>query len=158
MAHTPARKPTTTPAALSDAEQRALRCVVAHIVPAGAAYAVPGADDAVIFADIVASLGRDTQAVRDALALIAKRAGGELAGMPQSRQQEVLATFRRDHAAAASVLHAVTVQCYYRDDRVLRSIGLEPRAPFPKGYDIPAGDLSLLDPVRARGRIYRDTS
>ncbi|MEZ5852039.1 MAG: gluconate 2-dehydrogenase subunit 3 family protein [Hyphomicrobiaceae bacterium] len=147
-----------TPATLSDAEQRALRSVVAHIVPASAQYAVPGADDAVIFADIVASLGRDTHAVRQALARIAELAGGEFADLSADRQQQVLSAFRDGHAAAAGVLYAVTVQCYYRDDRVLASIGLEPRAPFPKGYTVPAGDLSLLDPVRARGPIYRNAT
>lgn len=148
----------TTPAALSDAETRALRHVVAHIVPASAEYAVPGADDAAIFADIVASLGRDTQAVRDALALIAEIAGCDFAGLSPARQLEVLTALRAGHAAAASALYLVTVQCYYRDDRVLASIGLEPRAPYPKGYDVTAGDLTLLDAVRARGPIYREVS
>jgi hypothetical protein len=30
------------------------------------------------------------------------------------------------------------------------------RAPFPKGFELEAGDLSLLDPVRARPKVYRD--
>ena len=50
----------------------------------------------------------------------------------------------------------VVARCYYRDDRVLTAIGVEPRPPFPKGYEVPQGDWSLLDPVRARGPIYRD--
>jgi hypothetical protein len=145
-------------AELSDAEQRTLQRVVAHIVPASPAYAVPGADDTVIFSDIIASLGRDTEAVRLALARISDMAGGEFATLAANGQEQVLSAFRRDHAADASVLYAVIVQCYYRDDRVLASIGLEPRAPFPKGYDVPAGDLSLLDPVRARGPIYRSAT
>jgi hypothetical protein len=40
--------------------------------------------------------------------------------------------------------------CYYRDDRVMVSLGLEARPPFPKGYVLEQGDWSLLDPVRAR--------
>jgi hypothetical protein len=50
-----------------------------------------------------------------------------------------------------------TVTAYYQDDRVLQAIGMEARPPFPKGYEVPSGDLSLLDPVRARGRVYRET-
>jgi len=42
------------------------------------------------------------------------------------------------------------LQCYYRDDRVLRSLGLELRPPFPKGHVLPDGDWSLLDPVKKR--------
>ena len=49
-----------------------------------------------------------------------------------------------------------TVTLYYQDDRVMEAIGMEARPPFPKGYEVVAGDLSLLDPVRARGQVYRD--
>ena len=50
-----------------------------------------------------------------------------------------------------------TVTCYYQDDRVLQAIGVGARPPFPEGYEVPSGDLSLLEPVRRRGQIYRDT-
>ena len=49
-----------------------------------------------------------------------------------------------------------TVTCYYQDDRVVGALGLEARPPFPDGYAVAAGDLSLLEPVRARGKRYRD--
>jgi hypothetical protein len=49
----------------------------------------------------------------------------------------------------------VVLQCYYRDDRVLRSLGLELRAPFPIGYTLEEGDWSLLDPVKARPPTLR---
>ncbi len=61
----------------------------------------------------------------------------------------------RHGGAAAATLVRVVLQCYYRDDRVLRSLGLELRAPFPKGHVLPDGDWSLLDPVRARGGVLR---
>ena len=53
------------------------------------------------------------------------------------------------------MIEAVTARCYYRDDRVMASIGIEVRPPFPEGYAVEEGDLSLLDPVRARGPIWR---
>ena len=46
---------------------------------------------------------------------------------------------------------------YYQDDRVLRALGMGRVHLFPKGYDVASGDLSLLDPVRKRGKLYRDT-
>ena len=49
---------------LSAAELKDLRCVAGMMVPASTEYAVPGADDAAIFADIVKSLGRDLRDVR----------------------------------------------------------------------------------------------
>jgi hypothetical protein len=48
------------------------------------------------------------------------------------------------------------IDCYYRDDRVVRSLGLEPRAPYPKGHVLEQGDWSLLDAVRGRPRMWRD--
>ena len=35
-------------------------------------------------------------------------------------------------------------------------IGLEARPPFPQGYLLEEGDLTLLEPVYLRGKIYRD--
>jgi hypothetical protein len=49
----------------------------------------------------------------------------------------------------------VVLLCYYRDDRVMRLLGQEPRPPFPKGHVVEQGDWSLLDPVRRRPRMYR---
>lgn len=48
-----------------------------------------------------------------------------------------------------------TYGAYYQDPRVVRAIGLDPRPPFPRGHPMPPVDLSLLDPVRRRGHMYR---
>ena len=45
-----------------------------------------------------------------------------------------------------AALVRVVLLCYYRDDRVMRSLGQEPRPPFPKGHVVEQGDWSLLDP------------
>ena len=45
---------------------------------------------------------------------------------------------------------------YYQQARVVEALGLEARAPHPRGYAMEADDLSLLDPVRTRGKRYRD--
>lgn len=45
--------------------------------------------------------------------------------------------------------------CYYQDYRVLAALGMEPRPPYPLGHEVIAGDLSLLEPARQRGRLYR---
>lgn len=45
-------------------------------------------------------------------------------------------------------LTRVVVQCYYRDDCVMRSLGMEVRPPFPKGFEVEQGDWSLLDRAR----------
>ena len=63
---------------------------------------------------------------------------------------------RADDATFLRNLAMHTVTCYYQDDRVLAAIGLEARPPFPKGYEVVAGDTDLLEPVRRRGSIVRD--
>ena len=140
---------------LTAAQRADLRTVAAMIVPESAEYKVPGADDAVIQADMIATLGRDTALVAQALDHLAQLAGKPLAELDDSRRDAVALEFRSRGGAAAATLVRVVLQCYYRDDRVLRSLWLELRAPFPKGHVLPDGDWSLLDPVKARGGTLR---
>ncbi|WP_342723362.1 hypothetical protein AAFG07_29970 [Bradyrhizobium sp. B097] len=140
---------------LTAAQRADLRTVAAMIVPESAEYKVPGADDAVIQADMLATLGRDTALVAQALDHLAQLAGKPLAELDEARRDAVAREFRSRGGAAAATLVRVVLQCYYRDDRVLRSLGLELRAPFPKGHVLPDGDWSLLDPVKARGGTLR---
>jgi hypothetical protein len=143
---------------LTSAQRDDLRVVAAMIIPASEEYAVPGADDAAIQADILATLGRDTELVREALDHLARLAGMPLADLGETARDEVIRHFRASGGAAAATLTRVVLQCYYRDDRVLRSLGLELRPPFPGGYGLEQGDWSLLDPVKARAPMWRRTS
>ncbi|WP_128971600.1 hypothetical protein, partial [Bradyrhizobium tropiciagri] len=140
---------------LTAAQRANLRTVAAMIVPESAEYKVPGADDPAIQADMLATLGRDTALVAQALDHLADLAGRPLAELDEARRDAVAQEFRARGGAAAATLVRVVLQCYYRDDRVLRSLGLELRAPFPKGHVLLDGDWSLLDPVRARGGTLR---
>jgi hypothetical protein len=133
-----------------------LRALAGTIIPPSAAYGVPGADDEVIFADILRSLERDHNDISQALAHLARLAGGTFAGLAPARRTEVATAFREAGGAQLAALVRVVLLCYYRDDRVMRSLGQEPRAPFPKGHVVEQGDWSLLDPVRKRPRMYRE--
>jgi hypothetical protein len=138
------------------AEQiRELRALAGSIIPPSATYGVPGADDEKIFNDILNSLERDRDDICRALAQLATLAGGAFADLEPARRAEVAATFRETGAAPLAALVRVVLLCYYRDDRVMRSLGQEPRPPFPKGHVVEQGDWSLLEPVRKRPRLYR---
>lgn len=143
-------------APLTDRERTTLHCVVGHMIPADAGYGVPGADDPRIFADILRTIDRDLYAMRNALHVIDSLADGTITTLSRAEQTERLAGFRAAHAHLAGVIESIVARCYYRDDRVMTSLGMEARPPFPNGYKVEQGDLSLLEPVRARGRIYRD--
>jgi hypothetical protein len=138
------------------AEQvRDLRALAGTIIPPSLAYGVPGADDEKIFKDILGSLERDHDDICRALAHLATLASGAFADLGPERRTAVAAAFREAGGAPLAALVRVVLLCYYRDDRVMRSLGQEPRAPFPKGHVVEQGDWSLLDPVRARPRMYR---
>jgi hypothetical protein len=143
-------------ASLSPAESRDLRCIAGMIIPADTEYGVPGADDDLIMADIAATMGRDFGQVREALGVLAGMSGGAFAALDAARREAVAEAFRARGGAALATLTRVVLQCYYRDDRVVRSLGFEPRAPFPQGHTLEQGDWSLLDPVRARPKMWRD--
>jgi len=143
---------------LTAAEIADLRCLAGMIIPASAKYGVPGADDDTIFADIVSSIGRDHNDVAAALATLHALAGGPFAALDAARRGAVAAQLRADGGSPVRVLTRIVLLCYYRDDRVMLSLGLEARAPFPKGHVLEQGDWSLLDPVRARKPFWRPAS
>jgi hypothetical protein len=140
---------------LNHEQIRELRALAGAIIPPSAAYGVPGADDEKIFNDILKSLERDRGDVCRALAHLATLSGGAFAELGPQRRTEVAAAFREVGGPPLAALVRVVLLCYYRDDRVMRSLGQEPRPPFPKGHVVEQGDWSLLDPVRGRPPMYR---
>jgi hypothetical protein len=141
---------------LTPADLRDLRRLAGLMIPAAPEYRLPGADDAAIFADIIRSLGCDKNDVRQALALLRARAGEDFAALTDAAAETPAMALLRQEGPEMAGLGRAVLQCYYRDDRVLRSLGLEPRTPFPKGHVLEQGDWSLLDAVRGRPRMWRD--
>jgi hypothetical protein len=144
--------------ALTDNEARDLRALAGMMIPASTTYGMPGADDDRIFADILKSLERDTPDAHTALAQLATLSGGGFADLAPERRTAVAATFKETGGAPLFALNRVVLLCYYRDDRVMRALGQEPRSPFPKGHVVEQGDWSLLDPVKARPPMWRKVS
>jgi hypothetical protein len=138
-------------------EARSLRAVAGMMIPTSSAHAVPGADDDAIFADILASIGSDAALVKLALRKLDGLADGVFADLGVAQRLAAASALREAGGEPLAALTRVIVQCYYRDDRVMRSLGMEVRPPFPKGFEVDQGDWSLLDPVRARAPFYRRT-
>ncbi|MGE4046461.1 MAG: hypothetical protein AB7F35_16505 [Acetobacteraceae bacterium] len=141
--------------ALTQAQKDDLRVLAGLIIPPSDTYGVPGADDPAIQADMLATMGRDTAQVCSALDHAARLAGGRLGDLDPVQREAVAQELRTMGGAAVATLARVVLQTYYRDDRVVRSLGLEPRPPFPKGHVLEDGDWSLLDAVRARPPMWR---
>lgn len=126
-------------------EQDIMRELAGLIVPNSPEYAVPGADDEIIFADILASAVANEGEIKSGIDYAAAL------GHPLS---ESIAQLEGRPEVAAFV--SLVMQCYYRDDRVMESLGMEARPPFPQGFEVEQGDWSMLEPVQQRGKIWRD--
>jgi hypothetical protein len=141
--------------ALSFGEFDILRDVAGTMVPSDARD-LPSADDPVILADITRSIGRDLPLIRTALGEIDKRAGGAFAALDREAREALINDWYAAGGAAAKALGRVVLAAYYRDDRVLRALGHEARAPFPQGHVVEQGDWGLLDPVKRLKPFWRD--
>jgi hypothetical protein len=141
---------------IADAELRDLRDIAGTMIPADAGKGLPGADDPAILADMAKSVGRDLPLVRQAIAAIGEKSGGAFAALDRDRREALIDACYAGRDAAIVALGRVILAAYYRDNRVLSALGIEPRAPFPKGYALEQGDWSLLDAVRHRPQLWRD--
>ena len=142
--------------ALSSDETDALRPIAGTMIPADDANGMPGADDPVILADMAKSAGRELPLIRTALGEIDKRASGGFAALDRQRREALINDWYAGGGAAAAALGRVVLGAYYRDDRVLRALGHEARAPFPQGHVVEQGDWGLLEPVKRRAAFWRD--
>ncbi|NKB58200.1 MAG: hypothetical protein GKS00_17890 [Alphaproteobacteria bacterium] len=150
-----------TETTFTETEARALTILADMIVPASDEYGVPGAGDPAIMDNILADAERHRARIIAALSALddiaRKEHGAVFTDLDPAQRDSVAETFRAAHAAGADLIANLTVQGYYRDDRVMTSLGMEPRPPHPKGYEVEQGDWSLLDPVRQREAFYRET-
>lgn len=136
-------------------QQQALKILAGLMIPASAEYRVPGADDDLIFADILHTVIPEHKIARLVVGDLNDLVGGIFSTAGNEEIQLAAERFRMSGSPLVAFVHALVTQCYYRDDRVMRSLNMEPRAPFPEGFEVEEGDWTLLDPVRARRPMYR---
>ena len=133
-----------------------LRLLAGLMIPASARHGVPGADDEIIFNDILNTLAPQAGRVSEMLRELDALAGQPFATLSPAQQDSLAQAFRKHRSPGLMAAVSATVQCYYRDDRVMRSLGMEARPPFPGGFEVEQGDWSLLDAVRQRSPLYRN--
>ena len=146
--------------ALTAVQRATLDAVLNLIVPPSADARMPGAAEVGVPAYLCAEAADALPRLRGELDELERRARAhfarEFAALKQDERQSLLGELRAQTPAFMDRLAMETLACYYQHERVLGGLGLEARPPYPKGYEVVQGDLSLLDPVRARGKIYRD--
>ena len=80
----------------------------------------------------------------------------EFAELSDEDKVGVLRQVESQHPDFFSALVNQTYAGYYTNPKALRAKGLSLRPPQPQGYELDEFDMSLLDNVRKRGKVYRD--
>ncbi len=150
-----------TPGSVLTAAQLAtLDAVLNLIVPASADGRMPAAAEVGVPAYLCAEAADVLPQLREELDELERcsrlRFARGFAALEEAERKFLVEALRAQTPAFMNRLAMETLACYYQHERVLEGLGLEARPPYPKGYEVAQGDLSLLEPVRARGKIYRD--
>lgn len=146
--------------ALTAAQLQTLDAVLNLIVPPSADGRMPGAAEVGVPAYLYIEAADALPVLGEELDELERRAHARYTrGYASLEQVERIALVEELRAQTPGFMNRLameTLACYYQHDRVFEGLGMETRPPYPKGYEVVQGDLSLLDPVRARGKIYRD--
>jgi hypothetical protein len=140
---------------LGEMERNVIAAIAAAVVPADGSFDVPGADDPRILATILDKVeAQFAERVQSGISLLVADVD------PLALDPEQLLGVLEQDARFRSLSQMLTIaimQAYYQDSRVLQSLGLDARPPFPAGHEVEAGDWTLLEPVQRRGPFYRPT-
>jgi hypothetical protein len=143
-------------------EARVLAGVLDDIIPRSPDGRLPGAGEIGLADFIAEALGKMPE-LRDMIVqglsalddLARRRTSQGFAALAQPDRRAVLNELASSEHAFPPVLILHTYAGYYRHPRVVAGLGLEPRPPHPKGYEMAPDDLTLLDAVRRRRPLYR---
>ena len=142
---------------------RALLCeILDEIIPPSADGSFPGAGELGVGERIEERLAQQPEfggIVEQGLASIGRlaerRSPSGFLGLAGSERAALLREVEAAEPAFFGALVMSTYFGYYTDPRITDRLGVR-NPPQPDGYDLEPGDLSLLDPVRARPKLWRD--
>lgn len=142
----------------SETERRLLASVLDEIIPPRDDGKVPGAGQLGVARHVEETLRNlpdlsqlIAQGLSDLEALARSRNGSGFATLPRPEKLELL---REQAFVLPLTFHACAG--YYQDSRVVEALGLETRPPHPEGYPVEESDLTLLEAVRRRPKLYRE--
>ena len=149
----------TTDSAFSKAQQELIAVIVEMVIPAD--DEMPGAADPDILYAIISRMEENATVAAMALGVIdeisARHSNQSFLESGQQDRQAVIEIFRAEQVELAQFIQLYVVASYYQDDRVMAALGLEARPPHPGGYEVEKTDWSILDPVRSKEKIFRQT-
>ena len=153
---------TTRPVSVLVESQRAMLAdVLDRLIPSTARLPAAGALGVADYIDRVLAGSTDLRrAILDVVLQIDATAGREhstaFSELEGGRQDAVLGRVEASEPANFQALLRQAYNGYYSDPTVITGLGLEARPPQPAGYELEAGDLTPLEKVKRRGRVYRD--
>ena len=137
--------------------RRTLVALLDTMIPANDEFEAPSAGTDDIVSDVVQSMSGDAPTVvSEMLARLNEQSSVRFEDLDAAARWRVFSDLQKTEGHALRTLSGVLLQCYYRNDQVLESLGMEARSPFPQGNEVEQGDWSLLDPVKARDPFYRE--
>lgn len=144
---------------LAPEDARDLIAVLDEIIPPSDDGRMPGAGAVGLLAHVEAELAKNpglAPTVEAGLAALREQAGGDFAALEGDARRDALNALAAAQPGFLPALVFQTFTGYYRQPAVLEALGLEARPPHPQGYALEMGDLDLLQPVRDRGKVWRD--
>lgn len=149
---------------LSDAQERALTPVLDEVIPPTDDGRLPGAGALGVARYVSHALGAtpDMEAVIvRGLAALERIAGRQsphgFAALGKDERMAALGEVLAEEPMFLGMVMFHTYVGYYRDPRVAAALGLAARPPHPEGFPVEPSDLAtLLEPVRRRGKLYRE--
>lgn len=140
-----------TDSPLDSSQQAKLVALLDSIIPPDPERNLPGAGDM----DLVSHISIQSP---EFIALLVKTVDyfdDDFVKLDSTERHPLVQSFSEQKPELFSVFIFHTYACYYQNDLVRAGLDLAPGPPFPRGNEIQAGDLSLLDEVLKRPPMYR---
>ena len=144
---------------LSEEQARSLPALLNCIIPRDDDRGMPGAGELDFVGYVNEFAPEAIEGIRaelDELNMAASDEAGAVFGdLSEADQATVIEKLRHRNVRFGQAIVVQTMACYYQDDLVTAALG-EQSPPFPEGNTVHPGDLSLLEPVKAGPRRYRE--
>ena len=152
----------------SESHKALLNRILDEIIPASDDYRIPSGGSLGV-AEYLEARAKETPELEeqfqrglDRVAALAERKGGVFEDLSSDERQQLVADLQTLEPDFFCALLRHTYMGYYTEPSVPPLFGLTDKAPHPDGYDVPDEDVEklerLVDPVKARGRCYREVT
>ncbi len=129
-----------------------LDAILETLIPASADGNMPSAGSLGIAGDVRRELAAFAALLESGVAA-AEEAGFD--SQSADERANCLRGFEATQPGFVPTVYMTLCTLYYRHPQVLVGLGLPARPPFPEGYPLEGGDLTVFEAVVARGPIFR---